>query len=81
MELLALRVGDYVWHGPTNQGGILQEIVDESTHTTLDLDGERFHVTQTGFDMWWNVERDDVQIHWQSHRNDSLKEGRVEANG
>lgn len=80
MELQSIRIGDYLWHGPTKVSGTVESIEDEPTGLLVQLNnGEGpYHITPEVFRLWWNVERNEDQIHWQAGSNKILKEeGRV----
>ena len=74
MDIEALRVGDYMWHGPTEKlggSGTVESIEDfEGGHFLIQLNNGSapFIVTRDGFRMWWNVERHEDQIHYQTHK-------------
>lgn len=66
MDIRALQLKDYIWHGPTGKRGFIEDIEDTGDYLRVQLDdGEGPHlITSDGFRLWWAVERDEVQIHW-----------------
>lgn len=77
MELASIRIGDYLYHAPTNQGGIVESIEDDEGFSRVALDGEIFLINEEAFRLWWDVERDERNLHCHSGDVVALRAGTV----
>lgn len=78
MTLASIRIGDFLYHAPTNQGGMVEAIEDDDGFSRVTLDGEKFLINEEGFRLWWDVERSERDLHCHAGDVAALRAGKVQ---